>query len=610
MATFLKEPDSGSVRATSGERRFADRLKHLLEDDYLCWFDVPVGPRHQHPDFVILHPRRGILILEAKDWRLDTIQRIDRESATLIVGGSLKKAPNPLAQARAYAHAVVNVLEADPLLRHPQGTDYEGRLSFPWGYGVVLTNITRKQFETAELGEAIHPDMVICRDEMFEDEDAEIFQQRLWAMFRVSFASALSLPQVERVRWHLFPDIRVAQTSLSLVVDGSKPIPDRLAVMDLEQEAIARSIGEGHRVIHGVAGSGKTLILAYRCEHLARSTVKPILVLVYNIALASWLQQQLSARGLDGRVQVRHFHGWCSDQLTLYHVPRPADGEQFFERLVQAVIAAVDKGQIPRAQYGAVLIDEGHDFEADWLRLAVQMLDPATNSLLLLYDDAQSLYGTRRSTSFTFKSVGIAASGRTRILRRNYRNTDEILTCAREFAQELLSPLAADEDGIPRVAPELGGRHGPQPRLALLSSMQQEAQTIADTLTRLHAKGIAWKDMAVLYSAPFVAEEIAKALDSAGVPTEWLRDRQSKHFSGARDSIKLMTYKSSKGLQFPVVVVAGVGTLPWRDSAGDARELYVAMTRATERLLITASRASEFVRRLQPLCAPLLASAN
>ena len=117
-----------------------------------------------------------------------------------------------------------------------------------------------------------------------------------------------------------------------------------------------------------------------------------------------------------------------------------------------------------------------------------------------------------------FKSVGIAASGRTRILRRNYRNTDEILTCAREFAHELLSPVAADDDGIPRVAPELGGRHGPQPRLALLASLQQEAQMIADTLTRLHARGISWKDMGVLYSATFVAEEIARSLDAAGLP--------------------------------------------------------------------------------------------
>ena len=165
--------------------------------------------------------------------------------------------------------------------------------------------------------------------------------------------------------------------------------------------------------------------------------------------------------------------------------------------------------------------------------------------------------------------------------------------------------MAADDDGIPRVAPELVGRHGPKPRLALLAKLQQEARTIADTLVQLHARGMAWKDMGVLYSAPFVAEEIATSLDAAGVPVEWLRDARSKRFSGERDSVKLMTYKSSKSLQFPVVVVAGVGSLPWRDPAGDARELYVAMTRATERLLITASRASEFVRRLQPLCRPL-----
>lgn len=133
----------------------------------------------------------------------------------------------------------------------------------------------------------------------------------------------------------------------------------------------------------------------------------------------------------------------------------------------------------------------------------------------------------RRPASFTFKSVGIAASGRTHILRRNYRNTDEILTCAREFAHDLLSPVAADDDGIPRVAPELGGRHGPKPRLALLANLQQEARAIADTLVRLHACGMAWKDMRALHSATYVAEEIATCLDAAGVPLEWLRDARS-----------------------------------------------------------------------------------
>ncbi len=49
-------------------------------------------------------------------------------------------------------------------------------------------------------------------------------------------------------------------------------VPDIVRVMDLQQEQLARSMGEGHRVIHGVAGSGKTMILGYRAQYLAQAT--------------------------------------------------------------------------------------------------------------------------------------------------------------------------------------------------------------------------------------------------------------------------------------------------------------------------------------------------
>jgi len=66
MATLI--PAIGACKfATSGERRFAERLQDKLEDDYLLWYDVPVGPANLHPDFVVLHPRHGVLILEVKD---------------------------------------------------------------------------------------------------------------------------------------------------------------------------------------------------------------------------------------------------------------------------------------------------------------------------------------------------------------------------------------------------------------------------------------------------------------------------------------------------------------------------------------------------------------
>lgn len=71
---------------------------------------------------------------------------------------------------------------------------------------------------------------------------------------------------------------------------------------DPQQEPLARSLGNGHRVIRGVAGSGKTMILAYRAEHLARPfapplppNFKPILVLCFNESLATQLDATFAA---------------------------------------------------------------------------------------------------------------------------------------------------------------------------------------------------------------------------------------------------------------------------------------------------------------------------
>lgn len=329
---------------------------------------------------------------------------------------------NPLAQARHCALQVVNALERDPQLVQGEGP-YQGKLAFPWGHGVVLTRITRKQFDDAGLGEAMEPHHVICKDEMEESVDAERFQQRLWAMFVHSFGGALSLPQLDRVRWIMFPQVRVEpQGSLFDDQDAEADLPTIMRVMDLQQEQLARSLGDGHRVIHGVAGSGKTMILGYRAEYLARAsapTSKPILILCYNVPLALKLASVMEAKGLSDRVHARNFHKWCRQQLVAFGQPIPPQGPKMFEQMVDNVIRGVERRQIPGGQYQAVLIDEGHDFAPEWLKLVTQMVDPNTNSLLLLYDDAQSIYERARSRQFSFKSVGVQAQGRTTILKRH-----------------------------------------------------------------------------------------------------------------------------------------------------------------------------------------------
>ena len=608
MTTLIPSLNSCLPRMTGGEKRFARRLEQFLEDDYLCWYDVPVGGRAQHPDFIVLHPQRGLLILEVKDWRLETIRQIDRRQATILTDNGPKVVPNPLEQARQYSYQVVKPLERDAQLVHPPGTALQGRLMLPFGHGVVLASITRAQFEGQQLGEVIPDNRVICRDEMTEGQDAEEFQKRLWDMFTVQFPHRLSLPQIDRIRGHLFPEIRIRQGSLfdddpdaDAATSPAEVLPDLMRVMDLQQEQLARSLGTGHRVIHGAAGVGKTLILVYRCLHLARALRKPILVLCYNRTLAERLQAILAEKGAGDRVVVYNFHRWCHAQLRTYHLPPPPDNRDkraFFDQLVQCVIEGVDKGHIPGGQYGAVMIDEGHDFEPHWFRLATQMVDPDTESVLVLYDDAQSIYG-RSKRRFSFSSVGIQAQGRTTILRVNYRNTRQVLDLATRFARELLDPQEAEDDGIPLIAPESAGREGPEPAIVPLPSLPREIDYIAGHLQRLHEQGRPWSEMAVLHRRVRTGGQLAQVFRRAGIPFDNLGDRRRSGPNGA-DTVKIVTMHSSKGLEFPVVALAGLGEMePGEEQAAEeARLLYVAMTRAMEELIITGPPQAPFLQRI------------
>ena len=593
----------------SGEKRFAWRIGSHLEDDYLCWYELPVGKRQRYSDFIILHPARGLLLLEVKDWKLDTIQKIDKVTATIITPRGVKTVSNPIEQVRQCSYQLIRRLENDPQLVQQTGR-YKGNLVFPYGYGVVLSNITRRQFESTDLGEVLPEHQVICKDEIVESVDPETFQERLWNMFNFKFSHPLTLPQIDRIRWHLFPEVRINTGDQGNLFpeepeeeDIEELLPDIIKVMDMQQEMLARSLGEGHRVIHGVAGSGKTLILGYRCLYLAKLLNKPILVLCFNITLAAWLRELIAERGIGDKVSVYHFHDWCGEQLRTYHIDRPQQGDKFSDRLVETVLAAAEKGAIPKGQYGAVMIDEGHDFESEWLKLVVSMVDPKTNSLLLLYDDAQSIYSKKNQLDFSLSSVGVQARGRTTILKLNYRNTNEILGFAYQFVSRYLNPDAKDEDHVPLVEPEAAGRHGPAPVVKTFNSYEEEAGYIARIFKRIHdEQGIPWSDMCVTYSRNWMGEKLHTQLTSIGVSCQWLGDSKAKkQFKHSADSVKLMTMHSSKGLEFPIVAVSGIGNMPAdrEDPVSAAKLLYVAMTRSTEKLLLTSHRETEFLSQLK-----------
>lgn len=66
MAVLITSKGS-CISETRGEEHLAERLEQKLDNDYLLWYNVPIGPKQSHPDFFVVHPRRGLLLLETKD---------------------------------------------------------------------------------------------------------------------------------------------------------------------------------------------------------------------------------------------------------------------------------------------------------------------------------------------------------------------------------------------------------------------------------------------------------------------------------------------------------------------------------------------------------------
>jgi hypothetical protein len=127
-------------------------------------------------------PVEGLLVLEVKDWRMDTIASATKSDVELVTTSGSVRPTSPFEQARGYMFDVMKLIQSDGILLHPPGHTYQGKSIVPFGYGVVFTNLTRKQFAQTDLHEVFPEDRCVFKDEMSESVDAEVFRTRLWKM--------------------------------------------------------------------------------------------------------------------------------------------------------------------------------------------------------------------------------------------------------------------------------------------------------------------------------------------------------------------------------------------------------------------------------------------
>lgn len=623
MAEMIPDSISLSPTATNGEKRLFHLLQEALQpdEDFLVWYDMTVG--NKHPDFIVYGQYYGLLILEVKDWTLQQVRELNREKFTVVLAGNVQKCDSPLTQARKAYGWLMDTVKKYPGLLHPDGA-FKGQPHFPIGYAAVFTNITRGSAEKHRLLSVLDKDLCLFADDLqFEPTDRaaqRAFLQRLKPCFNVNArfqCAPLDHAQLKVLRYAIFPEVRIA----GLHRNGGDGTVADLRTLDKEQERVAKSIGWGHRILKGVAGSGKTLVVAARAKYLKQCHPDwRILVLCYNVSLSKYIRHFMKIAGdeldLDG-IDVMHFHGLVKTVLGpgLFR-----DFSESFEawetRITDAFCRAATAGmafQLQRrhrmsSQYDAVLIDEGQDFTIDMVRGLVSLLNPDTDSLLFCYDPSQNVFG--RETP-RWKDAGLAVQGKRPIeLRTSYRSTSEIMDLATRFAQ---MPSQQEMTLESVLIPAKLDRHGAAPVLKFLAHEQAVNEYILDQIASWIRDNMCnWGDVGILYATPYNSFplEFNAAFYSRFKfsETERLFWVNQTHDSKAKldlseQSIKMCTIESSKGLEFKRVFLVGLDLMPRskRSIETERRLAYVAMTRAQEELYIPYIKTSSFVEEVEQL---------
>jgi hypothetical protein len=413
------------------ERRAAEclvyeELQRQLDDDFHVFYSSPwLGTRPDgsevegEADFVVAHPNLGVLCIEVKGGGI-TIDS-DGQWRSRDRHGITYKIKNPVKQARDSKHALRRKLKESP--RWGAGRWVTDR------HGVILPGVRRD-------ARALRPDMPL--DLFAFNEDLQSLRSWVHARFNrpdpddVVVSGGPGRDGIAAIDDLIARPIRL-QITLSANVGSDLR---RIETLTNRQYHIIRSLARNRRMaIAGAAGTGKTILALHKAALLAGEGQR-VLFLCFNRPLSLFLKERLNDFEI---VTTKTFHAFYNETM------RAADrtdqmlsgrATPIADRLVDAFVeSGLD-------EYDAVIVDEGQDFEDDWLEaLEVVVRDARDGILYIFFDDNQNVMSRGRKY---IEGLGYSPYD----LTQNFRNTRRIFQLANQYYRgSLVEPIGPE--GLP-----------------------------------------------------------------------------------------------------------------------------------------------------------------
>lgn len=278
---------------------------------------------------------------------------------------------------------------------------------------------------------------------------------------------------------HLFSELSSAIQAISSIRKGRKrrdlinpdsrgskikSLEDTIATLDNQQsEAVIETV-EGVQRIRGLAGSGKTIVLALKVAYLhAQQRDWKIAVTFNTRSLKGQFQRLINTFVIEqsneepdwSRIEIINAWGGSGiDKDGVYRKFCLENGLQFYDfkaaenafgtpkAFEGACQRALDECKSPKQIYDVILVDEAQDFSPSFLRLCYEFLKEPKR-LVYAYDELQSLtdnslpspeeiFGknTDGSNKVRFEPYVKGIPKQDIILEKCYRNSRPILTTA------------------------------------------------------------------------------------------------------------------------------------------------------------------------------------
>jgi len=600
--------------ATEGEKRVFRFLKEAARPhkDFICWYEPPIGSSGKEPDFILFAKKLGLLVIEVKDWFSQQIISYNPHQFTIRISEKTEQRTNPDKQAKGYVNALKERLEEFPefLSSDPK---YKGKLKIPIGRMVVFPKISRDEYADSKFKWFVESERSLFKDdldpagEILCDASGRKFRERISRVFPFPF-EGITQKEIEKLSFILWPEAKIDLPPRQGL--GKGRFQTEVLALDESQARLALRLGSGHQIIKGPPGSGKTLVLVNRCCQLCKynSKVKKTLVVCYNIALVEYIKRLLQEKGLGigtNGIKVCHFYELCARILeeTVHFENEDAD---YYGLVTQESLEKVLKGRSPIGPFDAIFVDEGQDFDEEMLKVLLNLLKTG-GDLIISLDSFQDLY--RRK--FSWKSLGIKASGRTRHLRKVYRNTAEIF----DFTQRFMGETPKIEKQL-AFLPYDYAFHGGPPELHRFKNHEELDDFLIKDLNKCIDKGeYKRSEIAIIYDDKVYGPDrfaydnrelpmrILNKLQSTGIPSTWIsQDVRSKEmYDITTDRVSLISIHSSKGLDFELVYLINIDHIHPTEETMDSliSLVYVAMTRAKYRLVIPYIEETEFIVRMK-----------